>query len=253
MGDVVDERAYPDRMDDARYLVALERDAAALLAAARSADPETTIAACPEWTPVDLAWHIGKVHRFWAKVAGERLQEPPGDWPPARPDGDHAVFEWAAESAQLLQDALTTADRDEPVWSWSPHQHIAFVIRRMAQETAVHRADAEVAAGNVYRIEAELAADGIDEYLELFLAARLLGGRVHIHCTDADGEWTITPDDEGQLVVTRDHTKADAALRGPASDLLLTLWRRTEVEDTSVEVLGDAAVAARFLAATDHP
>ena len=40
----------------------------------------------------------------------------------------------------------------------------------MAQETAVHRLDAERAAGREHAIDAELAADGVDEFLFEFLA-----------------------------------------------------------------------------------
>jgi uncharacterized protein (TIGR03083 family) len=143
------------------------------------------------------------------------------------------------------------------VWSWSPRKDVGWVIRRMAQETAVHRVDAEQVAGRPSSIDAELAADGIDEFLEYFLPhaakdAHPLGGSVHLHCTDAEGEWTITPGGDGALVVTHEHTKADTALRGPASDLLLALWRRVEVAATGVQVFGDEELARRFLARTDN-
>ena len=38
---------------------------------------------------------------------------------------------------------------------------MGFVIRRMAQETAIHRWDAESAAGTVTPVESTLASDGI--------------------------------------------------------------------------------------------
>ena len=43
--------------------------------------------------------------------------------------------------------------------------------------------------------------------------------------------------------VARDHAKADAALRGPAHDLLMVLWRRSPLD--AVEVFGDTAAALR--------
>ena len=46
--------------------------------------------------------------------------------------------------------------------------------------------------------------------------------------------------------VTREHAKGDCALRGAASDLLLVLWRRRPM--STIDVVGDADVAARFLA-----
>ena len=46
-----------------------------------------------------------------------------------------------------------------------------FWIRRMAQETVIHRVDAELALGEPFApIPDDLALDGIDEVLERFLA-----------------------------------------------------------------------------------
>ena len=42
--------------------------------------------------------------------------------------------------------------------------------------------------------------------------------------------------------MTREHAKGDAALRGRAEDLLLTLWRRP-VPAGAVDVVGDPAAA----------
>ena len=98
-------------------------------------------------------------------------------------------------------------------------------------------------------VDADLAADGIDELLDEFLVwvaegAAPLAGSVHLHCTDVAGEWVVRGD-----VVTREHAKGDAAIRGPAHDLLMVLWRRQRLD--SVDVVGDAAVAERFVARTN--
>ncbi len=68
---------------------------------------------------------------------------------------------------------------------------------------------------------------------------------MHLHCTDADGEWTVRPDGAGGHTVARDHAKADAALRGDAHDLLMVLWRRSPLD--AVTVFGDADLAAAFV------
>jgi hypothetical protein len=133
------------------------------------------------------------------------------------------------------------------VWTWSEQKDVAFIQRRMAQEAAVHRWDAQRAAGHTEPIDVELAVDGIDEFLEHFVdppGEDHPGGSVHLHAGDAEGEWWIAPG-PGGWTVERAHRKGDAALRGPASDLLLALWRR--VEPSELDVVGDAAVAARFL------
>jgi hypothetical protein len=54
--------------------------------------------------------------------------------------------------------------------------------------------------------------------------------------------------DGPRLAFTREHAKGACALRGPASDLLLVLWRRLPVG--RIEVIGDAAVADAFVAWT---
>jgi hypothetical protein len=75
---------------------------------------------------------------------------------------------------------------------------------------------------------------------------------VHIHCTDPEletgGEWLITMT-EGKATVSREHTKGDCALRGPASNLLLALWGRLPLE--SVELLGDRGAAEALIALLD--
>jgi uncharacterized damage-inducible protein DinB len=72
-------------------------------------------------------------------------------------------------------------------------------------------------------------------------------GRVVAHTTDADGEWLVTEADD-RLQVSHGHTKADAAARGSAADLLLLLWRRIH---RPIDVHGDQAVLDRLVARTN--
>ena len=241
-------------MERAKYLEALRRDSAALREAAAAAGAAASIDACPGWTTVDLVWHIGEVHHFWATVVGDRLSSSKDYTDPPRPESDEGVFAFAADAARILDDVLTTTDPATRVWTWSNQHDVAFVVRRMAQETAVHRVDAERAAGRDHRIEPELASDGVDEFLVHFLPDTLkdapaLDGTVHVHCTDVEGEWLVTTGGDGAYAVTREHAKGDAAVRGPAHDLLMVLWRRRPLG--TVEVLGDNAVAARLVARTN--
>ena len=123
-----------------------------------------------------------------------------------------------------------------------------WLARRMAHELAMHRVDADLARGQATGIEPALASDGIDEFLEFFRNGELVGS-VHIHCTDVAGEWTIhEPVADGEFRVSREHAKGDCAIRGAANDILLALWRRAPL--STVDVVGDADVAARFVAAS---
>ena len=236
------------------WLGALARDGGALGDAASAAGLGAAVAACPGWTVADLVYHVGEVHSFWRTIVAERRSTPDGLAEPPRP-ADDALLGWYREGIDATVRVLRDADPAGAVWTWAPQQDVAFVRRRMAQETAVHRWDAEHAAGRDHAIDAPIAAGGIDEFLEFFVGrarrdADPVGGSVHLHCTDTDGEWVVRPSGDGRTFgVTREHAKGDAALRGAASDLLLLLWRRVPLD--TVDVIGDAAVAARLVAHTN--
>jgi uncharacterized protein (TIGR03083 family) len=244
-------------MDGNEFLAVLHDESTALLAAARVADPQAPVPGCPNWTTADLVWHIGEVHDFWGWIVRERAEAPDRYVDPQQPgtglptdEAFAALCTFASERAAELHRTLSETDPTTAVWSWSPQHDVAWVLRRMAHETAVHRLDAEHAAGREHRMAPDLAADGIDEFLEYFfpLAAAdtpALAGSVHLHCTDADGEWTVRPDGSGGHTVARDHAKADAALRGDAHDLLMVLWRRSPLD--AVNVFGDTDLAAQFV------
>ena len=244
-------------MDRDDFLATLHDESTALLVAARQADPQAAVPGCPDWTTADLVWHIGEVHDFWGWIVRERSTAPDAYEDPVRPGSDlgfdeafTAVATFASERAAELFRVLADTDPVTPVWTWTPQHDVAWVTRRMAHETAVHRVDAEHAAGREHRLAPELAADGIDEFLEFFFPlaaadAPPLAGSVHLHCTDADGEWTVRPAADGGITVAGGHAKADAALRGDAHDLLMVLWRRSPLD--SVTVFGDVDLVTGFV------
>ena len=228
-----------------RYLDAIEKDSAALLEAARG-NFAARIPSCPEWSMNELLVHLGEVHRFWNEMAGRALTDP-GDSENHDPAEGTDLIDWFNEGSALLVNTLAGADLERPMWSWSLLKKVGFVPRRMAQETAMHRWDAQNAVGDPSGIDSELAADGIDELMFLWLPAMapLMDPpktSVHIHTTDTDGEWLVVLDEEP--VVTREHAKGDAALRGPASDVLLYLWRR--IDASTLTIHGDPMVLEQF-------
>jgi uncharacterized protein (TIGR03083 family) len=173
--------------------------------------------------------------------------------PPAA--GDPALGEWVAEATAALVEQLRRVPADEPCWSWWPtDQTVAFWARRMAQETLVHRWDAELGAGvDGAPADPALAADGIDEYLDVFVgmmrgtnASPGSGETFHVHCTDTAGEWLIAFPAAGERTLTREHAKGDVAFRGPAEGLLLFLWGRMPAEEAGVDTVGDASLARRW-------
>ena len=242
-------------MDTAAHLDALRTDGALLAAAARRAGVEAVVPACPGWQVSDLLVHTAKVFRHKTHVLAHRLTERPSgsDWNVDDPAPVEAPAFFDAELEALLA-ALGAADPAQRVWTFAPDdQTVAFWYRRMAHEAAVHRVDAQAAGGPPGTVPPELAVDGLDEALDLFLAARLGAGTldgpeatVHLHATDAEGEWLVHLGPDG-LDVERGHAKGDAAGRGTASDLLLWLWGRVPLD--RLEVFGDADALARLRAA----
>ncbi len=221
-------------MDRAEHLRWLRVEGARLGEAARAAGVDAPVPTCPGWSVADLLVHTLGVyrHKTFVLTTGAR-ERPVGDtWRRPHPAPDEAPDRFDEELAALVE-ALEATDPSTPVWTWWPADQTAgFWWRRMAQETVIHRADVEAAAGAVTPVDAGLAVDGIDEALDLFLAPDVLPGAVegppatvHLHATDAPGEWLVGLGPEG-VTVARGHAKGDAAVRGTASDLLLWLWGR---------------------------
>ena len=233
-------------MDAGAHLEQLRTEGAALVEAVRRGDPGAAVPACPDWTLRDLATHVGGVHRWATAIVETRSTERVKRDRSLQPGSDLAA--WVAEGVDALVAALEAAGPDEAVWTFGPEPVSSFWFRRQAQETAVHRWDAESASGDAAPIDAELAVDGVDEMLLGFapmmdIPAKLgdAGRTIHLHATDADGEWFLTLG-PGALTVTKEHAKGDVAARGTASDLLLFLWGR--IPPARLEVFGDADLLA---------
>lgn len=215
------------------------------------------VPSCPDWNLGDLAWHLGNVWNRWARIVSEGLttaEQVQAIGQPARPS-EEFLLDWVTAAHTSLYSALARASDDTEVWTWTgTNQPEIWVERRMTHETAVHRWDAANAVGVPYDIATPVAADGIDEFLTLFVArdvapeAAPLGGTVHLHCTDASlpdgsGEWLVTSLDASGVTFSREHAKGDVAVRGRASDLLLWLWSR---DAGPVEMFGEADLAESF-------
>ena len=228
----------------------------------RGADPETPVPTCPGWTLKQLFRHVGRGNRWAAQIIAERRRDPldPREVRDGKPPEDlDAAIDWLDEGARLILDAVDRVGPETRVWTFVGPRPAGWWIRRRVHETTVHRADAVLAVGGDFGLAAELAADGVSEWIDL---ATRTGGRtlplqrslsLHLHATDdglgPTGEWTITHDEEG-VQWSHDHAKGDAAVRGSAVDLLLALTRRRPTADADVEVLGDADVWDYWLSQT---
>lgn len=228
-----------------RYVAALRHEAAALAAAARAGDLAAPVPSCPEWTVRDLLAHLGRGFRRVATIIRDHADAEVSFEGVAVPE--EGVVEWFEDATAELVEALTNEEPESPAWNWSgDDQTVAFWARRMAHEVAVHRWDAESARGVAAPIEPELAVDGVDELLDVFLPYSLgrrpvdgLEGTFAVVATDAGEAWSgrMRPD-SSEVSRGAAASPPDATLRGTASDLMLAMWGRS----APVEASGDARI-----------
>jgi len=210
---------------------------------------DRSIPGCPKWNGADLVFHLGMVHRMFDDVLIRSVTESSDLQRSERPD-DSTLLAWYREGLSQLVTTMDKTPRSRPAWSFLGPRTAEWVVRRMAHETAVHATDIAAATGGASEINLDLASDGIDEFLSNFFVraredAPELGGSVHLHCTDVDGEWMVTPLADGSMNIAWGHGKGDCALRGTANDVLMTLWRRQPL--SSLEIFGDETLATRFI------
>jgi uncharacterized protein (TIGR03083 family) len=222
-------------VEPAEHIGALERDGVLLATAADQAGLGTVVPPCRPWRVRDLLRHLGFVHRWaagYVSQAREEMVDGPGeDELLLAGPGDAELLGWFRDGHAELVRALRSADPRLRCWTFLPAPSaLAFWARRQAHETAIHRADAESAAGEVATagFPAPFAADGIDELIMGFWArgrARAdQASSLQIRATDTGAEWLVELG--AGTAARRRAAAADCTLAGPASDLYLLLWNR---------------------------
>ena len=232
-----------------------------------SADLGRAVPACPGWTVRDVLGHLGTCHRVVAQWIGQ------GRRPRAAvPEPGADVWAWFCAGWRELFEVLAAAGPETPAATWSPWEAtVGFWRRRMVHETAIHTRDVLEALhggdggpgpdggdgrggtgpgegyGRVYAwaVRDEVALDGIDEVLRLWLGTRL-GDRC-----DGDGAlvrvaaggrvWTVGLH-PGIVEVHDLPTAPDAVVSGAPAEVYAWLWGRAG--DAAVTVEGDAAAVA---------
>lgn len=237
-------------LDDADHgldhIGSTERDTLRLAEAAEG-DMTAGVAACPGWNVADLVWHLREVQWFWGTIVAGRLPEPPDEAlrPPRAGDPDQLLRD-LRDGVATMASAFRAADPSAPCWTWAPQKDVAFVLRHQAQEAAVHRWDAQAAAGRPEPLDARIAADAVSEFLQFSTGWVLEGtaplpGPVRLESTDTGDRWTVLEDAQRALRFSADGDGEDplTTVRGTASALLLGLYRRGEKDD--LRIAGDPA------------
>lgn len=239
------------------WIETLRQEGARMTAAARATSADAPVPTCPEWVARDLIRHMGGVHRWATSFVAEARSEPgtqtleevSGGWP-----GDEELADWFEAGYLRLVAVLEDAPPDVQCWTFMPAPSpLAFWSRRQAHETAIHRVDAEIAAGRTVEhlspFTPSFAADGVDELLTGFVPRRSTGlqseskATLGIECTDDSDAWLLTIGPDG-VTTTTGESDADCTVRGAAEDLYLALWNRGR--DKQLQISGDREVLDLF-------
>jgi uncharacterized protein (TIGR03083 family) len=236
------------------------------------ASMRSTVPSCPDWTVLDLVVHLGNVHSWAATVietgrAAYGLDDRPSSHRARR------VAEWYLGRAEDLYSVLRDIPADKPCWNFAfGAGRVGFWQRRQTHETVMHGIDLAMATGAEQRLPPHLAADGIDEALNVFLHrmhsrgyAAELSAPITLRATDVKRSWVVEPANRGDFPtqaspvesrggarplpprVTAEDRPGTDAVEAPAALLLKLLWKRASPVDPGVRTSGDTERVRRFL------
>jgi uncharacterized protein (TIGR03083 family) len=243
-------------MTPERFLDCLTLDYARLRDIAPK-DLDAAVPSCPGWNVTDLVRHVAEVYLH--KVESMRQQRQPDPWPlPEFADAEAVSLldrGWAELTAEFDQ---RSPDSSAHTW-YEPDQTVGFWIRRMAQETVIHRIDAELALNSdVQPVPQDLAVDGVEEVLTVFLGygskrwseyfgddlAKADSRPVLVSC--GGSAWELRAAPEGVDVepgAPSDAGGAAAAVQGEPAQMLRWLWGRG---GDDMAISGDAELVAQL-------
>jgi uncharacterized protein (TIGR03083 family) len=200
------------------------------------------------WDVRTLVTHTGGIHRWAADIVATGAKAFDTDAGRAVGTGpaDEELLDWFSAGHAALVETLRAAPDDVDCATFLPApSRRAFWVRRQAHETAVHRADAEAAAGGVTPFDPDFAQDGMAELLQGFAARRsnAIGTTAMVAVAPSDGStpWLVRLGGERIAAGPVDQAPVDTDLTvaGTASDLYLWLWNRP----SAATVTGDARIA----------
>jgi uncharacterized protein (TIGR03083 family) len=230
-------------------VTAIRREGEGLLTAA-GLGIDVPVPTCGDWILEDLVRHVWQVYANVTLYVSTRATSRPEKLP-EMPEGD--PVELLRDQLNQLVTALRECEWDTPIWTWvfDQPEGAIFWARRMAHESAVHRFDAQNAHGIRQPIDAELAADGIDELLNI-IVPRVYGrdhvtgpvGTVALRSLDGN-QWLLELEPTGvrrvELIESPQVTVA-----GTDSALLLAAVGR--VPWTSLDISGDPTLLDKWSA-----
>jgi uncharacterized protein (TIGR03083 family) len=234
------------------HITIVGREAELFAAAAREGGLDADIETCPGWNMRDLVRHLSEIHLWAAAHVAQPHDKPWVDdlaeltefWPDLAvfwPEDNDLIDHYLDTNANLVA-ALESAPFDVEPFTFLPAPSpLAMWARRQAHETAIHRFDAENAAGISSSFDPAFASDGVDEMVSGFAPRANEFPTTNtqtmvVHAEDTDDRWHLTFTPDG-ITTVRDVRPADVTLTGEASDLYLVFWNRGR--DSAITVDGD--------------
>jgi uncharacterized protein (TIGR03083 family) len=222
-------------------------------------DPAAAVPSCPGWTVADLIRHVGEVYLH--KTLATREGAEPDPWPPKELADEEPLALLDRAYAGLREEFAARKPEDRAGSWYKPDQTVGFWMRRMAHETVIHRIDAELGTGQpVAPVPADLAIDGIDELLKVFLAYSvaewgndftdiLAGSPGRTYTVRTDGAaWRVRT---GPSLVTVEDAAvdeaADVTVSGPPMAVLRWVWNREGASEPSGVTVDGALDAVQEL------
>lgn len=227
-------------------------------------DPQMPVPTCPGWTVRDLVGHVGTGHRWSAGIIERRLTEPPSFVVESAPLEQAEWTGWLTAGARRLLDAVRAAGAEQTAWTWRPERTAGFWVRKMLHDEVVHRCDVELACDRLGAVAADVAVDGVSDWLASIATLSQPAGRhptmsdlagtgetLRFEATDADrpseAVWTVERTPTG-AAWRLGHAHTDVVLRAPARELLLILNRRLNLDSQNgVEITGDRGLLEHWL------
>ena len=225
-------------MEPAALLHTADHDAHRLLVIAET-NWKRPVPHCPAWDAVELVRHTGGILSWMSAVVESNQRVSRRALDPA-PENSIELAGWYLATLGRTLDVLGSAHPDFETWTFSssgdkPNQ----VVVSSGGEDGPPPTP----------VNGDVAAAGIEEFVIEFLPGLLnqvgidtLSGTLHLHATDCPTEWWIDLNHDG--LARREHARAETALRGTRSDLLLWLTNRQPPE--ALAVLGERAVIERW-------
>jgi uncharacterized protein (TIGR03083 family) len=215
-------------------------------------DLGAAVPSCPGWTLLDLAHHLGGVHRWAATAVTEKRSM----------NDDEIVFPdaagtraWYLDGATTLVNTLRATPPETECWAFGPRPRTAaFWYRRQPLETAVHAWDAAGSQGvPLEPFDAALALDGIDEVRHMFFPRQIRLGRIEpptrslaVAPDETSTSWVFGAGDD-------ETAEPEAVVGGSAEHLYLLLWGRLTLDDPLIRLEGDGEAARTVLTAGITP